>query len=88
MDGEAYHFGQQQECRADSRKGTLMKRTRHQQGYIYKKGNLWMLRYYDNQQMPDGSITRVQKARKLVEAVGSTAPRQRRGSLPKNSLSQ
>ena len=47
-----------------------MKRTRHQKGYLYKKGNLWMLRYYDNQQLPDGTITRVQKARKLVEAVG------------------
>lgn len=47
-----------------------MKRTRHQKGYLYKKGNLWMLRYYDNQQLPDGTITRVQKARKLVESVG------------------
>jgi integrase len=47
-----------------------MTRTRHQQGYVYKKGNNWMLRYYDNQQLPDGTITRVQKTRKLVEAVG------------------
>ncbi len=45
-------------------------RTRHQKGYLYKKGNLWMLRYYDDQQLPDGTITRVQKARKLVEAIG------------------
>ncbi len=29
-----------------------------------------MLRYYDNQQLPDGTIARVQKARKLVEASG------------------
>ena len=29
-----------------------------------------MLRYYDDQQLPDGTITRVQKARKLVEAIG------------------
>ncbi len=47
-----------------------MKRTRHQQGYLYKKGNLWLLRYHDNQELPDGTITRVQKAHKLVEAVG------------------
>ena len=24
-----------------------MKGTRHQKGYLYKKGNLWMIRYYD-----------------------------------------
>ncbi|HXY49075.1 MAG TPA: tyrosine-type recombinase/integrase [Terriglobales bacterium] len=47
-----------------------MKRTRHQKGYLYKKGNLWLLRYYDNQELPDGGIIRVQKAQKLVEAVG------------------
>jgi integrase len=45
-------------------------RTRHQKGYLYKKGNLWLLRYYDNQELPDGTITRIQKAHKLVEAVG------------------
>ena len=57
-----------------------MMRTRNQQGYIYRKGKLWMLRYYDNQQLPDGTINRVQKARKLVEATGEyrtkTAARQ------------
>jgi integrase len=47
-----------------------MKRTRHQAGYLYRKGNLWMLRFYDNQELPDGTITRVQKAQKLVEAAG------------------
>jgi integrase len=47
-----------------------MKRTRYQKGYLYKKGNLWMLRYYDNKELPDGTITRVQKAQKLVAAVG------------------
>jgi len=31
-----------------------MKRTRHQKGYVYKKGNLWLVRYYDNQVLPDG----------------------------------
>jgi len=47
-----------------------MKRTRHQKGYIYKKGNLWLVRYYDYQVLPDGTIHRVQKAHKLAEAVG------------------
>ena len=47
-----------------------MKRTRHQKGYVYKKGNLWMLRYYDNQELPDGTIKRLQKGHKLVEACG------------------
>lgn len=49
-----------------------MKRTRHQKGYVYKKGNLWLVRYYDDQVLPDGTIHRVQRAHKLAEAVGST----------------
>jgi len=36
----------------------------------YKKGNLWLVRYYDNQVLPDGTIQRLQRAHKLVEAVG------------------
>lgn len=47
-----------------------MKRTRHQKGYLYRKGNLWMLRYYDDKSDVDGSIHRIQRAHKLVEAVG------------------
>ena len=47
-----------------------MKRTRHQTGYLYLKGNLWMLRYYDTQVLSDGSIRNVQKAHKLIEAEG------------------
>jgi integrase len=47
-----------------------MKRTRHQKGYVYKKGNLWLVRYYDNQVLPDGTIQRLQRAHKLVVAVG------------------
>jgi len=47
-----------------------MKGTRHQKGYLYKKGNLWMIRYYDQRELPDGTIQRVQKAHKLVEACG------------------
>ena len=47
-----------------------MKRTRHQKGYLYRKGNLWMLRYYDFELGADGAIIRIQKARRLVEAFG------------------
>jgi integrase/recombinase XerD len=47
-----------------------MKRTRHQSGYLYRKGNLWMLRYYELQVLPDGTIRNVQKAHKLIEAEG------------------
>ena len=47
-----------------------MKRTRHQKGYLYKKGSLWLLRYYDYEVLPEGTIHRIQKAHKVVEAVG------------------
>jgi integrase len=47
-----------------------MKRTRHQKGYLYKKGNLWLLRYYDYEVLPDGTIHRVQKTHKVAERVG------------------
>lgn len=47
-----------------------MKRTRHQKGYLYRKGNLWMLRYYDHKIEKNGVLIRIQKAHKLVEAVG------------------
>lgn len=47
-----------------------MKKTRHQKGYVYRKGNLWLVRFYESRIMPDGSIQRVQRAKKLVEAVG------------------
>lgn len=45
-------------------------RTRHQRGYVYRKGNLWLVRYYDNEVMPDGTIQRVQRAHKIVEYGG------------------
>jgi integrase len=48
-----------------------MKRTRHQKGYLYKKGNLWLLRYYDYEVLPEGTIHQIQKAHKVVEAVGN-----------------
>jgi integrase len=42
-----------------------MKRTRHQEGYLYRKGSLWLLRYYDSE-FADGSVRRVQKTKKLA----------------------
>jgi integrase len=42
-----------------------MKGTRHQQGYLYRKGSLWLLRYYDSEFCPDGLVRRVQKTKKL-----------------------
>lgn len=45
-----------------------MKRTRHQQGYLYRKGSLWLLRYYDSALASDGTVRRVQKTKKLAEA--------------------
>jgi integrase len=47
-----------------------MTRTRYQRGYLYRKGNLWMLRYYDSELRTDGAVDRIQKAHKLVEATG------------------
>ena len=44
-----------------------MKGTRHQQGYVYQKGNLWLLRYYDTELFADGSFRRVQKTKKLAK---------------------
>jgi hypothetical protein len=32
-----------------------MKGTRHQEGYLYRKGSLWLLRYYDSEFAADGS---------------------------------
>ena len=50
-----------------------MKRTRHQRGYLYRKGNLWLLRYYDSEVASDGTVQRVQKTKKLEE-VGPECP--------------
>ena len=33
-----------------------MKGTRHQEGYLYRKGSLWLLRYYDSEFVADGSV--------------------------------
>ena len=50
-----------------------MKGTRHQEGYLYRKGSLWLLRYYDSEFAADGSVRRVQKTKKLG-AVGLEGP--------------
>jgi integrase len=63
-----------------------MKRTRHQKGYVYKKGNLWFVRYYDNQVLPDGAIHRVQRAHRLAEAVGDYRSKEAARLLAKEVL--
>jgi integrase len=50
-----------------------MKGTRHQHGYLYRKGSLWLLRYYDSEFSPDGSVRRVQKTKKLAK-IGPECP--------------
>jgi integrase len=50
-----------------------MKGTRHQEGYLYRKGSLWLLRYYDSEFATDGSSRRVQKTKKLAK-VGPGCP--------------
>jgi len=50
-----------------------MKGTRHQEGYLYRKGNLWLLRYYDSEFAVNGSVRRVQKAKKLA-VIGPECP--------------
>ena len=56
-----------------------MKGTRHQEGYLYRKGSLWLLRYYDSEFSADGSVRRVQKTKKLanfgLECPNKTAAR-------------
>lgn len=47
-----------------------MRRTRHQRGYLYRKGRNWCLRYYDIVQGPDGAVRRPQRSRVLAEASG------------------
>lgn len=44
-----------------------MKGTRHQEGYLYRKGSLWLLRYYDSEFSADGSVRRVQRTKRLAK---------------------
>lgn len=46
-----------------------MKRTRHQSGYVFRKGENWYLRYYDNV-LQGSEAVRVQKCKKLCAASG------------------
>ena len=43
-----------------------MKTTRHQKGYVYKKGRWWFVRFYDSVMQADGSTKRAQVARKVA----------------------
>ena len=48
-----------------------MKRNgRHPQGYVFRKGRGWYLRYYDRERQPDGSERVVQKCTKLADYDG------------------
>ncbi len=48
-----------------------MKRNgRHQQGYVFRKGSGWYLRYYQGERQPDGSERAVQKCVKLADYGG------------------
>ena len=40
--------------------------TRHQKGYVYKRGSWWFVRFYDSVMQEDGSIKRVQVARRVA----------------------
>ncbi|MFZ0333783.1 MAG: hypothetical protein WAN10_01395 [Candidatus Acidiferrales bacterium] len=42
-------------------------KTRHQRGYIFRKGSSWYLRYYDFEQECGGQLMRRQRCRKLVD---------------------
>jgi integrase len=50
-----------------------MKGTRHQKGYLYRKGSLWLLRYYDSEFSAEGMVERVQKTKRLAK-VGPECP--------------
>ena len=41
-------------------------KTRHQQGYVYRKSGWWYVRYYDSVVQEDGAIKRVQVARRIA----------------------
>src|SRR5258708_5881832 len=43
-----------------------MQRTRHQQGHIYREKNWWYIRYRENVKQSDGTVRRIQRAKRLV----------------------
>lgn len=63
-----------------------MKGTRHQQGYLYRKGRLWFLRYYDSEVALDGTVRRVQKAKKLAEVGPECRHKSAAGDLAREFL--
>src|SRR5271166_2079143 len=87
MGGTAYHRRQQQGCGTSSQKGDYMKRTRHhQEGYVFKKGSAWYLRYYDRIVASSGETEHKQKCRKLADAVGRTRTKQAARELAEEFL--
>jgi hypothetical protein len=54
--------------------------TRHQKGYIFKKGGSWCVRFYDSVVQADGSIKRVQVARRAAPVCDEY--RSRRAVIP------
>jgi len=49
-----------------------MKGTRFQDGYVFRSGRYWYLRYYDTVLADSGETRRVQKCKKLVAAEGAS----------------
>ena len=54
--------------------------TRHQKGYIFRRGRSWYVRFYDSVVQPDGSIKRVQVARRVAPVCDQY--RSRRAVIP------
>lgn len=44
---------------------------RHQEGYLYTRGNFWYLRYYEPIRQADGTVLSVQRTHKLVRRDGT-----------------
>lgn len=61
---------------------------RHQQGYVFKKGNIWYLRYYDRVLDANGKPAAQQKCRRLANAVGAYRTKQAARNLAAEFLQQ
>src|SRR5258708_12090565 len=48
--------------RINERKETRMARRRYQNGWIFRRGKNWILRYREDVRTPDGEIARVQRS--------------------------
>ena len=62
---ESSFHAKQERGRPSIERRTKM-RGRHQSGYIYKKSGWWYVRYYDTEVQEDGSVRRVQPAKKIA----------------------